>query len=162
MSKPMKSIFDFFKKEDEIKVTFAEITTIDGVVMQYEGDLVEGSAVFVLDAEGNQIPAPEGQYQIELEGIKIVNVDVNGIVTAIEDVAVEEEPMSEEPVNEMMSKQEFDAIIQQVITDTDSRITALEAKFAELLEVKESKFKDERKKVEMSKELTVREILTKK
>jgi len=163
MSKPMKSIFDFFKKEEEIKVTFAEITTIDGVVMQYEGDLVEGSAVFVLDAEGNQIPAPEGQYQIELEGIKIVNVDVNGIVTAIEDVAVEEEPMSEEePVNEMMSKQEFDAIIQQVITDTDSRITALEAKFAELLEVKESKFKDERKKVEMSKELTVKEILTKK
>lgn len=163
MSKPKKSIFDFFKKEDEVKVMFAEITTIDGVVMQYEGDLVEGSAVFVLDADGNQIPAPEGQYQIELEGIKIVNVDVNGIVTAIEDVAVEEEPMSEkEPVNEMMSKQEFDAIIQQVITDTDSRITALEAKFAELLEVKESKFKDERKKVEMSKELTVREILTKK
>ena len=163
MSKPMKSIFDFFKKEEEIKVTFAEITTIDGVVMQYEGDLVEGSAVFVLDAEGNQIPAPEGQYQVELEGIKIVNVDVNGIVTAIEDVAVEEEPMSEEePVNEMMSKQEFDAIIQQVITDTDSRITALEAKFAELLEVKESKFKDERKKVELSKELTVKEILTKK
>jgi len=163
MSKPMKSIFDFFKKEEEIKVTFAEITTIDGVVMQYEGDLVEGSAVFVLDAEGNQIPAPEGQYQVELEGIKIVNVDVNGIVTAIEDVAVEEEPMSEEePVNEMMSKQEFDAIIQQVITDTDARITALESKFAELLEVKESKFKDERKKVELSKELTVKEILTKK
>lgn len=162
MSKPKKSIFDFFKKEEEIKVTFAEITTIDGVVMQYEGDLVEGSAVFVLDADGNQIPAPEGQYQVELEGIKIVNVDVNGVVTAIEDVAVEEEPMSEEPVNEMMSKQEFDAIIQQVITDTDSRITALEAKFAELLEVKESKFKDERKKVELSKELTVKEILTKK
>ena len=163
MSKPKKSIFDFFKKEDEVKVMFAEITTIDGVVMQYEGDLVEGSAVFVLDADGNQIPAPEGQYQVELEGIKIVNVDVNGVVTAIEDVAVEEEPMSEEePVNEMMSKQEFDAIIQQVITDTDSRITALETKFAELLEVKESKFKDERKKVELSKELTVKEILTKK
>ena len=163
MSKPKKSIFDFFKKEDEVKVMFAEITTVDGVVMQYEGDLVEGSAVFVLDAEGNQIPAPEGQYQVELEGIKIVNVDVNGVVTAIEDVAVEEEPMSEEePVNEMMSKQEFDAIIQQVITDTDARITALESKFAELLEVKESKFKDERKKVELSKELTVKEILTKK
>lgn len=162
MSKPKKSIFDFFKKEDEVKVMFAEITTIDGVVMQYEGDLVEGSAVFVLDAEGNQIPAPEGQYQVELEGIKIVNVDVNGVVTAIEDVAVEEEPMSEEPVNEMMSKQEFDAIIQQVITDTDARMTALEAKFAELLNAKESKFKDERKKVELSKELTVKEILTKK
>jgi hypothetical protein len=88
---------------------------------------------------------------------------VNGVLVKLEAVNVEEEPMSEEePVNEMMSKQEFDAIIQQVITDTDSRITALETKFAELLEVKESKFKDERKKVELSKELTVKEILTKK
>ncbi len=156
MSKPMKSIFDFFKKEEEIKVTFAEITTIDGVVMQYEGDLVEGSAVFVLDAEGNQIPAPEGQYQVELEGIKIVNVDVNGVVTAIEDVAVEEEPMAEE----MMSKAEFSSMTEKIINDIDERFKALESKFNELANVKESKFKDERKKVEVSKEtMSVSEIL---
>ena len=156
MSKPMKSIFDFFKKEEEIKVTFAEITTIDGVVMQYDGDLAEGSAVFVLDAEGNQIPAPEGQYQVELEGIKIVNVDVNGVVTAIEDVAVEEEPMSEE----MMSKAEFSSMSEKIINDIDERFKALESKFNELATAKESKFKDERKKVETSKEaMSVSEIL---
>ncbi len=156
MSKPMKSIFDFFKKEEEIKVTFAEITTIDGVVMQYDGDLAEGSAVFVLDAEGNQIPAPEGQYQVELEGIKIVNVDVNGVVTAIEDVAVEEEPMAEE----MMSKAEFSSMTEKIINDIDERFKALESKFNELANVKESKFKDERKKVETSKEaMSVSEIL---
>ena len=152
----MKSIFDFFKKEDEVKVTFAEITTIDGVVMQYDGDLAEGSAVFVLDAEGNQIPAPEGQYQVELEGIKIVNVDVNGVVTAIEDVAVEEEPMAEE----MMSKVEFSSMTEKIINDIDERFKALESKFNELANVKESKFKDERKKVETSKEaMSVSEIL---
>jgi hypothetical protein len=156
MSKPMKSIFDFFKKEEEVKVTFAEITTIDGVVMQYDGDLAEGSAVFVLDAEGNQIPAPEGQYQVELEGIKIVNVDVNGVVTAIEDVAVEEEPMAEE----MMSKVEFSAMTEKIINDIDERFKALESKFNELATAKESKFKDERKKVETSKEaMSVSEIL---
>ena len=156
MSKPMKSIFDFFKKEEEVKVTFAEITTIDGVVMQYEGDLAEGSAVFVLDAEGNQIPAPEGQYQVELEGIKIVNVDVNGVVTAIEDVAVEEEPMAEE----MMSKAEFSSMTEKIINDIDARFKSLEDKFNELANVKESKFKDERKKVEVSKEtMSVSEIL---
>jgi hypothetical protein len=158
-----KSIFDFFKKE-EVKVVFAEVKTIDGIVLQYDGELAEGTPLFVLDEEGNQIPAPEGEYQVEYEDqLWVVSIDVNGVLVKLEAVNVEEEPMSEEePVNEMMSKQEFDAIIQQVITDTDSRITALEAKFAELLEVKESKFKDERKKVEMSKELTVREILTKK
>jgi len=158
-----KSIFDFFKKE-EVKVVFAEVKTIDGIVLQYDGELAEGTPLFVLDEEGNQIPAPEGEYQVEYEEqLWVVSIDVNGVLVKLEAVNVEEEPMSEEePVNEMMSKQEFDAIIQQVITDTDSRIAALEAKFAELLEVKESKFKDERKKVEMSKELTVKEILTKK
>ena len=158
-----KSIFDFFKKEEN-KVVFAEVKTIDGIVLQYDGELAEGTPLFVLDEEGNQIPAPEGEYQVEYEDqLWVVSIDVNGVLVKLEAVNVEEEPMSEEqPVNEMMSKQEFDAIIQQVITDTDSRITALEAKFAELLEVKESKFKDERKKVEMSKELTVKEILTKK
>ena len=158
-----KSIFDFFKKEEN-KVVFAEVKTIDGIVLQYDGELAEGTPLFVLDEEGNQIPAPEGEYQVEYEEqLWVVSIDVNGVLVKLEAVNVEEEPMSEEePVNEMMSKQEFDAIIQQVITDTDSRITALETKFAELLEVKESKFKDERKKVEMSKELTVKEILTKK
>lgn len=158
-----KSIFDFFKKEEN-KIVFAEVKTIDGIVLQYDGELAEGTPLFVLDEEGNQIPAPEGEYQVEYEEqLWVVSIDVNGVLVKLEAVNVEEEPMSEEePVNEMMSKQEFDAIIQQVITDTDSRITALETKFAELLEVKESKFKDERKKVEMSKELTVKEILTKK
>ena len=158
-----KSIFDFFKKEEN-KVVFSEVKTIDGIVLQYDGELAEGTPLFVLDEEGNQIPAPEGEYQVEYEDqLWVASIDVNGVLVKLEAVNVEEEPMSEEqPVNEMMSKQEFDAIIQQVITDTDSRITALEAKFAELLEVKESKFKDERKKVEMSKELTVKEILTKK
>ena len=158
-----KSIFDFFKKE-EVKVVFAEVKTIDGIVLQYDGELAEGTPLFVLDEEGNQIPAPEGDYQVEYEDqLWVVSIDVNGVLVKLEAVNVEEEPMSEEePVNEMMSKQEFDAIIQQVITDTDARITALESKFAELLEVKESKFKDERKKVELSKELTVKEILTKK
>jgi hypothetical protein len=158
-----KSIFDFFKKEEN-KIVFSEVKTIDGIVLQYDGELAEGTPLFILDENGEQIPAPEGEYQVEYEDqLWVVSIDVNGVLVKLEAVNVEEEPMSEEePVNEMMSKQEFDAIIQQVITDTDSRITALEAKFAELLEVKESKFKDERKKVEMSKELTVREILTKK
>lgn len=158
-----KSIFDFFKKEEN-KVVFAEVKTVDGIVLQYDGELAEGTPLFVLDEEGNQIPAPEGEYQVEYEDqLWVVSIDVNGVLVKLEAVNVEEEPMSEEePVNEMMSKQEFDAIIQQVITDTDARMTALEAKFAELLNAKESKFKDERKKVELSKELTVKEILTKK
>jgi hypothetical protein len=117
------------------------------------------------ETQGIMAELPEAQRQADIDAkLESLGLQAAGdFDSEVEAVNVEEEPMSaDEPVNEMMSKQEFDAIIQQVITDTDSRITALEAKFAELLEVKESKFKDERKKVEEFKSLTVKEILTKK
>lgn len=167
-----KSIFDFFKKEENTKDLFSELTTVDGLVLQYEGELVadtgnnDGTKLFVVDDQGNQIPAPEGDYQVDYEGILwAIKVDVNGVL--VEKVEVNaEEPMSEETqnetTNELMSKEEFDAIIQKVIVDTDSRLTQLEQKFNDFLNSKESKFKDERKKVELSKELTVKEILTNK
>jgi hypothetical protein len=157
MSKPNKSIFDFFKKEEEVKVTFAEVTTIDGIVLQYEGELAVDTPVFVLDEAGAQLPAPEGQYQVDVDGvITIISVDAQGIVNAVELPSEEEETMT----NETMSKEEFSLMTEKIISDIDSRFKALEDKFNELASVKESKFKDERKKVEPSKEaMSVSEIL---
>ena len=158
MSKPTKSIFDFFRKEEEVKVTFAEVTTIDGIVLQYDGELAVGTPVFVLDAEtGEQLPAGEGNYQIDVNGvITILNVDAEGKVNAVELPSEEEETMT----NETMSKEEFSLMTEKIISDIDSRFKALEDKFNELANVKESKFKDERKKVEGSKEaMSVSEIL---
>lgn len=157
MSKPKKSIFDFFKKEDEVKVTFAEVTTIDGIVLQYDGELAVETPVFVVDEAGAQLPAPEGQYQVDIDGvIKIISIDAQGVINAVELPSEEEEPMAEE----MMSKAEFSSMTEKIINDIDERFKALEDKFNELANVKESKFKDERKKVEVSKEaMSVSEIL---
>jgi hypothetical protein len=157
MSKPTKSIFDFFRKEEEVKVTFAEVTTIDGIVLQYDGELAVDTPVFVLDEAGAQLPAPEGQYQVDVDGvITIISVDAQGIVNAVELPSEEEETMT----NEVMSKEEFSLMTEKIISDIDARFKALEDKFNELASVKESKFKDERKKVEVSKEaMSVSEIL---
>lgn len=158
MSKPTKSIFDFFRKEEEVKVTFAEVTTIDGIVLQYDGELVVGTSVFVLDAEtGEQLPAGEGNYQVDVDGVvTILNVDAEGKVNAVELPSEEEETMT----NETMSKEEFSLMTEKIISDIDARFKALEEKFNELASVKESKFKDERKKVEVSKEaMSVADIL---
>jgi hypothetical protein len=157
MSKPNKSIFDFFKKEEEVKVTFAEVTTIDGIVLQYEGELAVDTPVFVLDEAGAQLPAPEGQYQVDVDGvITIISVDAQGVVNAVELPSEEEETMT----NEVMSKEEFSLMTEKIISDIDARFKALEDKFNELASVKESKFKDERKKVEVSKEaMSVADIL---
>jgi flagellar basal body rod protein FlgG len=157
MSKPNKSIFDFFKKEEEVKVTFAEVTTIDGIVLQYDGELAVDTPVFVLDEAGEQLPAPEGQYQVDVDGvITIISVDAQGVVNAVELPSEEEETMT----NEVMSKEEFSLMTEKIISDIDVRFKALEDKFNELANVKESKFKDDRKKVEVSKEaMSVADIL---
>jgi hypothetical protein len=154
MSKPTKTIFDFFRKE--VKVTFAEVTTIDGIVLQYDGELAVGTPVFVLDEAGDQLPAPEGQYQIDVDGvITIISLDAQGIVNAVE-LPSEEETMT----NEAMSKEEFSLIIEKLVDDTEARFSALESKLNELVNMKESKFKDTRKKVETTKEtMSVSDIL---
>jgi hypothetical protein len=58
-----------------------------------------------------------------------------------------------------MSKEEFSLMTEKIISDIDSRFKALEDKFNELANVKESKFKDERKKVEVKETMSVSEIL---
>jgi hypothetical protein len=85
MNKPTKTIFDFFKKDQ--KVNFSEVQTVDGITLYYEGELAIGTPVFVLDAENNEIPAPEGDFQVDIEGsVFVLSVDVNGVVSAMEQV----------------------------------------------------------------------------
>jgi hypothetical protein len=169
MNKQTKSIFDFFKKEEPKKVNFSEVQTVDGITLYYEGELVvkteeeEGTKIFVLDAENNQIPAPEGDFQIEMDGkIWVISIDVNGILSAMEEVMEDDKKDEPAPGEEFVSKKEFDAIIQKIIEDADSRISKIEENFEALSTKKESKFKDEKTKTGNFTAITVREILTKK
>jgi hypothetical protein len=87
-----KNLFALVFGKDE--QTFAEATTQDGVVLTYEGDLAVGTAVFVMDADGNQVSAPEGNHMLE-DGRTIV-LDANGIVTEVIEVSEEGEEMPED------------------------------------------------------------------
>lgn len=171
MKRETKSIFDFFKKDEPKKTNFSEVVTVDGITLFYEGELAVGTAVFVLDEQNNEIPAPEGDFQVDIEGVVYaISVDVNGVVTAME------QAMSGEPTPETMSKEEFNSIITKVIEDTATELNslkekysaleekhvALEEKYTALANAKESKFKDDRKKANPNQSLSIREILTKK
>lgn len=169
MSKPTKSIFDFFKKDQ--KVNFAEVQTVDGITLFYEGELAVGTPVFVLDATNNEIPAPEGDFQVSIEDkIFVISVDVNGVVSAMEQVMENDPAPAPAPGEEFVSKKEFDTIVQKIIEDADLRISEkvaeIEQKFNEKFEAisnkKDSKYKDYRKKVDNFTAVTVRDILTKK
>lgn len=73
----------------KFKMKFGSLATVDGVVLNYEGEeLVEGSVVTLEDGT----PAPDGEHAIE--GNKTITV-VDGVVTAIVE-AEEPAPMQED------------------------------------------------------------------
>lgn len=97
-------------------------TAKDGRVIYWEGELAEGTAIFVLDEEGNEVACPDGEVIIEDK--KIVVAD--GKVSTIETVAAEEpEPMepTDEPtdmsVNDKANK--FSAIVDFYSMSYDER-----------------------------------------
>lgn len=87
--------------EEEKSVEMATATLVDGTIIEWEGELAVGTAVFVQTGEG-LIPAPDATHQ--LEGGSLVTTE-GGVVTEI--VEVEEEVVEEEAKEEEMAKEEF-------------------------------------------------------
>jgi len=121
MSKNKTSLFDRFFKPEPKK--FESATTSDGVEVFWDGELAEGTAVFI-EVEGEQVPAPEGMHSIapgEMFPFGIViEVDINGIVTSIE------EP-TEEPTEDLKA-------------DVEATLTEMTKQFAKQFEAQEQKF----------------------
>ena len=89
MNENFKAIMDSIR---ELKATFSakaeafsDAVLEDGTMIQYDGDLVVGTAVFVSNGT-DMIPAPEGTHALggDMAGISIV-VDANGIITDVID-----------------------------------------------------------------------------
>ena len=127
--------------EAEVKsVELAEVTLVDGTVVKVEGELAEGKMLVVVTEEG-EIPAPEGIH--ETSDGKLITVDAEGMITAVEDKPVEEveqemeaeEPISEQPEsnpNEVSFSEDFLAQVAGLITPLTERLDAIEAKFSGL------------------------------
>jgi hypothetical protein len=93
MNENFKAIMDSIR---ELKAAFSataqsfnEAVLEDGTQLSYEGELVVGTAVFVV-TDTEQVPAPEGTHALggEMAGISIV-VDANGIVTEVIDTTAD-------------------------------------------------------------------------
>lgn len=111
----------------------AEIKTAEGVVLFTPADsFVEKSEVFVVDADGNQTPAPDGDHVLE-NGVTITVKD--GIITAVVEAAAastEDKPVDEEkpaPATKMeITPEHIQAISDALgIADLVARVEALEA-----------------------------------
>jgi hypothetical protein len=114
---------------------FASAKLADGTEITYEGELAEGTIVMVVDAEGNEVKAPDGEHTLE-DGRVIVVAD--GVVTSVVEASSEEasEELSEE-VSEAFSKMLtlFEAQDKR-IKDLESTVENLSKKPAEKQEKK--------------------------
>ena len=108
--------------DEEVKVEMATATLTDGTVIEYEGELAVGTAIFVQTAEGN-IPAPDATH--EVEGGLLVTTE-GGFVTEIVEPEVEIEIEAEEfatvsAFNDTVSK------LESAIAELSAKVESLTA-----------------------------------
>ena len=101
----------------KVLFNFAEVTSLEGFVFVYEGDLVEGIDIFTYDDAGERITAPDGVFTLE-DGT-VITIE-GGMVKTIAAPASEEEaaPIVEEEKQQEMAtdnhKEAIDAINQKI------------------------------------------------
>ena len=90
-----------------------------------------GSELFVMDAEGNPMPAPEGEHETAEGKILVVT---EGKISEIKDKPMEEEPSVEIEIQEVeqssfdgVSREEFENTINKLIEGFEAKINALNA-----------------------------------
>jgi hypothetical protein len=104
----------------------------DGTEVSSPSEMIEvGSELFVKDADGNDVPAPDGKHETA-EGKFIVTV--GGVVTEILEPEMESEEVAkeEQAAFDGVSKEEFEATINALIEQFENKINSLTAEKTEL------------------------------
>ncbi len=140
----IESLRTELRKFSTQKQSFADYKLADGTVVRVDGDLVAGTAVYVVAEEGT-LPAPDGEHVVEgvgtikTEGGKIVEVVAAEVPVAAQEVEIEvapEEPeapeMPEAPI--AMTPDMVEAIVAKHL---GAIMEELKAAYAEMGKMKE-------------------------
>ena len=136
----IESLRSELRKFSTQKQSFADYKLTDGTVVRVDGDLVAGTAVYVV-AEDGTLPAPDGEHVVEgvgtikTEGGKIVEVIAAEVPVAAQEVEVEvapEEVAPEAPI--AMTPDMVEAIVAKHLS---AIMEELKAAYAEMGKMKE-------------------------
>lgn len=108
--------------------TFVDAKLIDGTIIRYES-LEVGMPLMVIDEAGNELPAPDGEH--ELEDGTIVTVEA-GIITEVaskEEEAPEAEMPEEAPIEQPMAA--IESVSKEDFETLKSEVADLKTKFEE-------------------------------
>jgi preprotein translocase subunit YajC len=121
--KEIRTLLGFSEeKTEEVKMETA--TLVDGTIIEWEGELAVGTAIFVQTGEG-LIPAPDATH--EVEGGMLVTTE-GGIVTEI--VEIEEEIEVEVAATEFATVESFNSLLDK-FNEVVARLEAMEKKNVE-------------------------------
>jgi len=122
--KSLKNILKFSMAQK-----FADYTLDNGAVIRVEGDLVVGTAVSVVNADGSTSPAPDAVHVIE--GVAKVKTE-GGIITEI--LPIEEEMSSADPAEADEQEMSSDEVVEDevAVVVSPEMVAAMEAKMAEM------------------------------
>lgn len=126
---------------------FAEVTTDKGVLI-CDGEMVIGKEVFLVDADGEYVSAPDGDYIDGETTYKVTDGVISEIVipeveeTEVEPEVVETEVEPEvEPIEPEVGPTSIEDVIQmindlvEVVNNLDSRISQLETQNTEFSKI---------------------------
>ena len=111
--------------EDKKEVEMATATLVDGSIIEWEGELAVGTAIFVQTGEG-LIPAPDAVH--EVEGGLLVTTEGGVVTEIVEPTEVVEEEV--EVAAEFASLESFNELANKFV-EALSRVEALEKKLEE-------------------------------
>jgi hypothetical protein len=126
--KSLKNILKFSMAQK-----FADYTLDSGAVIRVEGDLVVGTAVSVVNADGSTSPAPDAVHVIE--GVAKVKTE-GGIITEI--MPIEEEMSAADPAEAVEQEQEMssdnpaETAQEAVALSAEEVLAMMETKMAEV------------------------------
>ena len=136
IEKVKELLFSKPEVKEEVENKFIDAELENGTKIKVDGELVPESPVFVLDEEGNETPAPDGEHKlsdgsiVKTEGGIIVEVMPADIVDVVEDlVEKKEEKMEEVKLEENVEMSEIEMIKE--------KLTALEKKIEDMISDKE-------------------------
>jgi len=129
----LKSVFS--ESETEVVETeetnFAESTLVDGTIVKWEGELIEGTAIIVVLPEG-EVAAPDGTH--ELADGTILETAGGLVVSVTEgagEIATEDNEFTTEQLSEMLEKamsnyaKAFNEQLEAVVTENKNLSTEL-------------------------------------
>ena len=129
----LKSVFS--ESETEVaeaeETNFAESTLVDGTIVKWEGELIEGTAIIVVLPEG-EVAAPDGTHELA-DGTVLETA--GGLVVSVTEgageIATEDNEFTAEQLSEMLEKamsnyaKEFNEQLEAVVTENKNLSTEL-------------------------------------